>query len=252
MALEPIAADVLFDPERRWITRASCRSVDSARFFGPPGPQLGKEPSPDLQKKWDDAKKICSFCPVMRECRRDSLGEEYGVWGGLDELQRWRLRRYLPRTAKRWPREKRLAWGARLTPLAAQGVSWTRIRNMTGIASVMGAQLIKEYQEHRLAEGAAKRAQVVDLPLPPEAKKLAFPVVDGRRHAWVWHNAVFADAHYKGETEDGAWIFVQVFAIKDSSQKWVRAENVRIYHPQPKQILNYIGRPDRAQSQKAG
>lgn len=50
-------------------------------------------PSSDtVQAAWDEAKKICSFCPVASECRRDTLGEEYGVWGGLDEHERYLVR----------------------------------------------------------------------------------------------------------------------------------------------------------------
>ncbi|MFJ2650834.1 WhiB family transcriptional regulator [Streptomyces sp. NPDC087420] len=252
MALEPVTRTVLYDPERKWIIRASCRSVDSERFFAKHGPALGKPPSPEVQAHWDAAKKICSFCPVRMECRRDSIGEEYGVWGGRDERERWLVRKKMSKLARHWTTERRLAWGKELHALRSRDVSWTRVRHMTGISDILGSRLIREYLAHKRALGEERRGQVVDLPLPEAGKTLVFPSMDGRRHAWVWHNSVFADAHYKGETEDGRWIFVQVFAIKDVVQKWVRAENVRIYHPQPKQILDYVGRVDRERAQKAG
>lgn len=36
------------------------------------------------------AKKICSDCPVKEECLNQAFmnKEEYGVWGGLDEVER--------------------------------------------------------------------------------------------------------------------------------------------------------------------
>lgn len=43
------------------------------------------------------AKQICEKCPVIRECREYALKNpektEYGVWGGLSELERRAIRR---------------------------------------------------------------------------------------------------------------------------------------------------------------
>ncbi|MFE6853457.1 WhiB family transcriptional regulator [Streptomyces sp. NPDC057674] len=41
------------------------------------------------------AKEICLQCPFRSDCLQGALdrGEEYGVWGGLDEKERRRLRR---------------------------------------------------------------------------------------------------------------------------------------------------------------
>lgn len=241
---------MLYDPERRWIDKATCRSMDSERFFTETGPLPGKAPSVDIQAHWDKAKLICGRCPVMTECRRDSLGEEAGVWGGLDEWQRWKLRKRLPRAAERWPAELRLEWGGALHRLRTQDVSWTRIRTMTGISDGLAAGLIEEYLADKLARAEARRAAIVDLPLPelvPEA--LSFPPEDGRRHLWVFHNNVYADAHYRGETADGAWVHVQVKAGRGNSMKWIRRSRCRIYNPQPIQIHTYVGRPDGAKEE---
>lgn len=40
------------------------------------------------------AKRVCQTCPVMEACLADALQhEEFGVWGGLSERERRRLRR---------------------------------------------------------------------------------------------------------------------------------------------------------------
>ena len=42
------------------------------------------------------AKALCRPCPVIAECRSWAVANEaYGVWGGLDEHERARLRRRL-------------------------------------------------------------------------------------------------------------------------------------------------------------
>jgi WhiB family redox-sensing transcriptional regulator len=43
------------------------------------------------------AKAICARCPVLAECRSWAISHEaYGIWGGLTEHQRARLRRHVP------------------------------------------------------------------------------------------------------------------------------------------------------------
>lgn len=53
--------------------------------------------------KADAAKAICATCPVRRECLRYALKapEEFGVWGGLDEVERAGIRRRRLETARK-------------------------------------------------------------------------------------------------------------------------------------------------------
>lgn len=41
------------------------------------------------------AKTFCRACPVLERCREYALesGEDHGVWGGLNEMERRRIRR---------------------------------------------------------------------------------------------------------------------------------------------------------------
>jgi hypothetical protein len=46
------------------------------------------------------AKKVCYACPALRECREYAMGyfNLYGIWGGLDHVERQRMQKALGRT----------------------------------------------------------------------------------------------------------------------------------------------------------
>lgn len=75
-----------------WQRRAACRNLDSSTFFHPDG-----ERGPRRQQREDRAKAVCAGCPVRAECLEHSLRvqEPYGIWGGVSETERPRLRRAL-------------------------------------------------------------------------------------------------------------------------------------------------------------
>lgn len=68
-----------------WMGDAVCAQTDPDQFF----PERGGSPK--------DAKKVCLSCPVISQCRAYALGrdERFGVWGGLTERERRRLKRDL-------------------------------------------------------------------------------------------------------------------------------------------------------------
>jgi WhiB family redox-sensing transcriptional regulator len=78
-----------------WQRRAACRNLDSSMFFHPDG-----ERGPRRQQREDRAKAVCAACPVRSECLEHSLRvqEPYGIWGGMSETERPRLRRALARS----------------------------------------------------------------------------------------------------------------------------------------------------------
>jgi WhiB family transcriptional regulator, redox-sensing transcriptional regulator len=69
-----------------WQFRALCRGEDSALFF----PPHTLETREDKQDREGRAKAICAACPVRAECLDYALEirEPYGIWGGLNELER--------------------------------------------------------------------------------------------------------------------------------------------------------------------
>jgi WhiB family redox-sensing transcriptional regulator len=69
--------------EQGWQERALCAETDPEAFF------------PEKGGSTREAKKICTGCEVRAECLEYALGndERFGIWGGLSERERRRLRR---------------------------------------------------------------------------------------------------------------------------------------------------------------
>ncbi len=75
--------------EKPWQQRANCRGVDPDLFY------------PERGASTREAKAVCGGCEVRFECLEYALdhAEKFGIWGGLSERERRRLRR--ERTAAR-------------------------------------------------------------------------------------------------------------------------------------------------------
>jgi WhiB family transcriptional regulator, redox-sensing transcriptional regulator len=69
--------------EQGWQDRALCAETDPEAFF------------PEKGGSTREAKKICTGCEVRAECLEFALSndERFGIWGGLSERERRRLRR---------------------------------------------------------------------------------------------------------------------------------------------------------------
>ena len=66
-----------------WQERSLCAQTDPEAFF------------PEKGGSTREAKRICSGCEVRAECLDYALAhdERFGIWGGLSERERRRLRR---------------------------------------------------------------------------------------------------------------------------------------------------------------
>ncbi len=76
--------DELFDSiEDQWQERALCAQTDPEAFF------------PEKGGSTREAKRICLGCEVRDECLEYALSndERFGIWGGLSERERRRLKR---------------------------------------------------------------------------------------------------------------------------------------------------------------
>ncbi len=74
-------SDGLDQPD--WQERALCAQTDPEAFF------------PEKGGSTREAKRICAGCEVRAECLEYALAfdERFGIWGGLSERERRRLKR---------------------------------------------------------------------------------------------------------------------------------------------------------------
>lgn len=80
---ELLLEDASGDEVPEWQERALCAQTDPEAFF------------PEKGGSTREAKRICAGCEVRAECLEYALAqdERFGIWGGLSERERRRLRR---------------------------------------------------------------------------------------------------------------------------------------------------------------
>ena len=71
------------DADRSWQRQANCMGVDPDLFF------------PERGASTREAKEVCRGCVVREDCLEYALanGEKFGIWGGLSERERRKIRR---------------------------------------------------------------------------------------------------------------------------------------------------------------
>lgn len=69
--------------EQPWAKQARCLQAEPDTFF------------PEKGGSTREAKRICSLCEVRQECLEYALeqDERFGIWGGLSERERNKLKR---------------------------------------------------------------------------------------------------------------------------------------------------------------
>ena len=79
-----------YDPAD-WRQDAACRDLDTAVFF------------PETDEEAAQALAVCATCPVREACLEFALvtRQDDGVWGGMTETERKRLRRRRQEAARR-------------------------------------------------------------------------------------------------------------------------------------------------------
>jgi len=73
----------LAKPTPDWFDDGLCAQTDPEVFF------------PEKGGSTKDAKQVCMACPIRDECLEYALSHEerFGIWGGLSERERRRLRK---------------------------------------------------------------------------------------------------------------------------------------------------------------
>ena len=74
---------LILDEAVSWQDEALCAQTDPEAFF------------PEKGGSTREAKRVCQTCPVRAQCLEYALehDERFGIWGGLSERERRRLRR---------------------------------------------------------------------------------------------------------------------------------------------------------------
>lgn len=82
-SLEMTLDDLFGSVEEEWQEQALCAQTDPEAFF------------PEKGGSTREAKRICQACPVRDDCLEFALehDERFGIWGGLSERERRRLKR---------------------------------------------------------------------------------------------------------------------------------------------------------------
>ncbi|MEO2096375.1 MAG: WhiB family transcriptional regulator [Brachybacterium sp.] len=83
LSLLDLAGQDSDDAELSWQERALCAQTDPEAFF------------PEKGGSTREAKKVCVSCEVRAECLEYALenDERFGIWGGLSERERRKLKR---------------------------------------------------------------------------------------------------------------------------------------------------------------
>ena len=74
---------VIAEGDRSWQDYANCLGVDPDLFF------------PERGASTKEAKEVCRGCVVRAQCLEYALenSEKFGIWGGMSERERRRIRR---------------------------------------------------------------------------------------------------------------------------------------------------------------
>ena len=81
----------VFEVDLAWQDLANCRGANADLFF------------PERGASTRQAKSICRACTVQNDCLEFAIknGEKFGIWGGLSERERRKIRRERQIAAKR-------------------------------------------------------------------------------------------------------------------------------------------------------
>ena len=82
-AEEELMLEIAKPPAQAWQEFANCLGVDPDLFF------------PERGASTREAKEVCRGCVVRGDCLEYALtnGEKFGIWGGMSERERRRIRR---------------------------------------------------------------------------------------------------------------------------------------------------------------
>lgn len=157
---------MIVDLHRRWLPRAKCAGMGTDHFFTDHSPQALVSPTPKLQASWDRAKEICMGCPVWKECARDCLGEQEGIWGGLDPAQRHRIRYNHGMKVRALSGPLKVEYAKLAYDLKEAENPWYEISRIMGLSQQVVTYLVRWYQDYLETGDDSAREPVERQPKP--------------------------------------------------------------------------------------
>lgn len=209
--------------------------LEDTFFYRGPN-QVREKPSRLTQEHWDQAKEFCIECPIFLRCREQNWGQEYGVWGGTDQHERYLYRRRRQRELLRMDDQRRQAVAASMWKRAggAGAPQAMPLSRQIGLSASAIKTLVREH-EGRLAarrrerqEAAVAAMEAINGPTGPQWPTAAPPEGQG----WVFRDGAILPAYYLAQTADGAWVRMKFRAAHmQPVRKWFRAEHVTLRFP---------------------
>lgn len=224
------------------------KELEDTFFY--PGPQgVGVAPSATTLERWEQAKEVCIECPIFLQCREASWGQEYGVFGGTDQYERYLYRRKLQRHLARKTDGERTALAAYFHARHAGGLGDTPelLGRLTGYSHLAIRAMISE--RAAALDEQRKRAAAKTAPEGADwADRPAFPAEPpSHGDGWVWHFGRAHKGHYVAETADGAYVRMKVKPAMAQTTKWLPASHVDLRRAVIPVIQDWAGRPDGVQ-----
>lgn len=259
----------------------ACRGLSNEELeatFWYPGPHdPAQAPADFAQRAWDKAKAVCQQCPVLRRCRADCMGEEYGVWGGTDPRERASYRRSLYRQAQKLDADERAQLADQMHGRRSRGQSPRGIARRTGYSEKLIRALLAEREAALRAREEAREPRLPGVLADEERERLARMAAQGESlrvmcaalnrgrdtvlealrglgvdaarpqwpaaeppmsDAWVWMRDLARTAHYLGQSEDGQWMYMSLRGQNRSpTRKWFPRDLVDLRRTVSVQIL---------------
>jgi hypothetical protein len=219
--------------------------------FWYPGPQgLGTAPSAASLERWEEAKEVCIECPIFLRCREASWGQDFGVYGGTDQYERYLYRRKLQRHLARKTEGERAALAAYFHARYAGGLGDAPevMGRLTGYSHLAIKAMISEHEAVLDAQREQRLREAPVRPLADWGETPEFPA-ESPRHGdgWVWYFGRAHKGHYVAETADGAYVRMKVKPAMAQTTKWLPASHVDLRRAVDPVIQDWIGRPDGVQ-----
>jgi pyruvate/2-oxoglutarate dehydrogenase complex dihydrolipoamide acyltransferase (E2) component len=202
-----------------------------------------RQPSKAAQAAWDEAKETCLDCPFMLRCAEEHKGEDYGVWGGVDQYERYMERRRMSQRRQRSAPDKQAAEAARVYAMHAghRGLPVHEVALRTG-HSVKAVNAMIEAHEAASAAPAEPEA-----PAPaPRRIAPAWPADwPPQGDTWVWAEGSARSGHVVAVTADGAFVRVKFRGARKAHViRWFPADQVQIRTQTALPVAEFKGRTD--------